>query len=142
MPRRRLAAVISPAAALLSFVALWILVTLIVAPTPGHMLGYVVAQGIIFGLPFTYGVAAVTLYLPFRMLLADGRLTPRTVYSGAFLTGVLSLVALAIVLSIFDKPVGWLPAGVVSLLGGIAGLIGGVVFVRVGGPFELARRAR
>jgi hypothetical protein len=74
--------------------------------------------------------------------LADGRLTPRTVYSGAFLTGVLSLVALAIVLSIFDKPVGWLPAGVVSLLGGIAGLIGGVVFVRVGGPFELARRAR
>lgn len=139
MPRRRLATILSPAAAVLSFLALGCLYLWIALPYPaGSSIGYSVFYSVIFGLPLAYVIVAVFLFLPFSVMLARRSLTPRTVYAASSLIGALFGMSLWM----FDPPLNWTFIGMATLFGGISGLIGGLVFVRVGGPFEFTRRPR
>jgi hypothetical protein len=138
LPRRRLATVISPFAAVSAFSVLLCWYAWLAGADPASAIAYTLLYSVVIGLPFTYGLVAVFLYPPFRVMAADRTLTPRTVYSASALTGALG----AISLWIFDRPIHWTFIGMVGLFGGIAGVIGGLLFVHVGGPFEVRRRPR
>lgn len=138
MPRRPLATIISPAAAVLSFLALGCLYFWITVPNPGLSIGYAVFYSVLIGLPLAYVIVAVFLFLPFRVMLARQSLTPRTVYAASSLIGALFGMSLWM----FDPPLNWTLIGTATLFGGISGLIGGLVFAHVGGPFVFTCRAR
>jgi hypothetical protein len=139
VPRRRLATIISPAAAVLSFLALGCLYLWITLPYPaGTSIGYAMFYSVFFGLPLAYVIVAVFLFLPFRVMLARRSLTPRTVYAASSLFGALFGMSLWM----FDPPLNWRLIGMATLFGSLSGLIGGLVFAHVGGPFVLTRRAR
>jgi hypothetical protein len=114
------------------------LYTWLAGADPAGAIAYALVYSIVIGLPFAYGLVAVFLYPPFRVMAADHTLRPRTIYSASSLTGALGAMSLWI----FDRPIDWPFVGMVGLFGGIAGIIGSLVFVQVGGPFEFGRRAR